>query len=96
MRRKDTVHISEALHSFVQRYGLEGKLDECSAVAALGDVIGNPMMQYVGKVYVRGGVLFVHVSSSVVRGELAMNRHVLLERLNAAAGNAVIKDIVFR
>lgn len=96
MRRKETLHISEVLRSFVREYGLETRLDECSVVAAWGDVIGKAMSQYVDKVYVRDGVLFVHLSSSVVRNELAMNKSTLLERLNAVTGHDTVKDIVFR
>ncbi|MBO8438343.1 MAG: DUF721 domain-containing protein [Bacteroidetes bacterium] len=96
MRRKETLHISEVLRTFVRKYGLESKLDECSAVAALGDVIGEAMMQYVNDVRVREGVMVVCLSSSVVRSELVMNKSSLLERLNAVTGHDTIKDIVFR
>lgn len=90
------MHISEVLRTFVRKYGLESKLDECSTVAALGDVIGEAMMQYVNDVRVREGVMVVCLSSSVVRSELVMNKSSLLERLNAVTGHDTIKDIVFR
>lgn len=96
MRRKDTLHISEVLRSFVREYGLERKLDECSVVEALGDVVGKTMMQHVSRAYVREGVLFLHLTSSVVRSELAMNKSVLLARLNAVTGHDTVRDIVFR
>ncbi|MCX6333768.1 MAG: DciA family protein [Bacteroidia bacterium] len=41
-------------------------------------------------------VLYVHLSSSVVRNELLMLRQALKEKLNEKAGIEVIKDIVLK
>lgn len=96
MRRKDSVHISEAIRAFIHEYGLEKPLDECSAVAAWNDIIGKTMSQYVDNVYVKNGVLYVLLSSSVARKELSMNKTALIERLNSVTGHETIVDIVFR
>jgi hypothetical protein len=54
------------------------------------------MAKYTSDLFIRNEVLYVHVSSSVLRQELMMGRDLLVRNLNAQVGAKVIRNIIFR
>ena len=46
--------------------------------------------------FIKNQVLYVSLSSSVIRQELMMGREMLIRNLNAQVGSQVIVNIVFR
>lgn len=96
MERRKTIHISEIIQEILNKSNLKGRLDETTISQKWEEVVGRPMAQYTKNVYVSKGILYVNVTSSVVRNELMMNRTTLIEQLNAITGNKTITDIIFR
>ena len=59
-------------------------------------VLGPMVMKYTRNVYVRGHVLYVSLSSSVLRNELTLCRERLIKSLNEHVGATIIRDIIIR
>jgi predicted nucleic acid-binding Zn ribbon protein len=59
-------------------------------------LLGSGVGEYTRNVYLKRNVLYVQLSSSVLRAELQMNKQNLIDKLNEAAGMNVVKDIVLR
>ena len=85
MQRKDAQKLSELLPQILADQQLDRRLDETQAVA-----------RYTTQVYVRAGVLYVSLSSAVLRNELLSCKKSLLHRLNEEMGRLVVKDIILR
>jgi predicted nucleic acid-binding Zn ribbon protein len=96
MRRSKTISLAEALKDYVKEMKLEGKLNEVGLISSWEEVVGKAISSRTSKVYIKDQVLYVHLSSSVVRNELLMLRQALKEKLNERAGSEVIKDIVLK
>lgn len=96
MERRKTIHISEIIQEILNKSNLKGRLDETTISQKWEEVVGRPIAQYTKNVYVSKGILYVNVTSSVVRNELMMSRTTLIEQLNAITGNKTITDIIFR
>ena len=96
MERRKTIHISEIIQEILNKSNLKGRLDETTISQKWEEVVGRSMAQYTKNVYVSKGILYVNVTSSVVRNELMMSRTTLIEQLNAITGNKTITDIIFR
>lgn len=96
MRKKETLHISEIIPDVLRQQRIDVKLDETTVASGWESVVGKQMAAYTKSVYVRGGILYVEMTSSVARGELSMSRNVLIEKLNALTGHKTINNIVFR
>jgi predicted nucleic acid-binding Zn ribbon protein len=96
MRRSKTISLAEALKDYVKEMKLEGKLNEVGLISSWEEVVGRAISSRTTKVYIKDQVLYVHLSSSVVRNELLMLRQALKEKLNERAGSEVIKDIVLK
>jgi predicted nucleic acid-binding Zn ribbon protein len=96
MRRSKTISLAEAVNDYIKEMNLGGKLSEVSVIGSWEEIVGKAISSRTTKIYIKDHVLYVHLSSSVVRNELLMLREALKERLNKKAGSEVIKDIVLR
>lgn len=97
MRKKDSSPISDMLSDFLENNPkLKVSLAEHRAISAWKDLLGEGVSQYTKNVYFRRNILFVQLTSSVLRAELLMNKENLIQRLNEQAGMDVVKDIIMR
>ena len=84
------------LRQFLRQQGLETPLNEYRLVDAWKDVVGPVITRYTTNLFIKNQVLYVSLSSSVIRQELMMGREMLIRNLNAQVGSQVIVNIVFR
>lgn len=97
MKRKNSQTIGEVLRDFFEQNSLlREKILEIRVQRAWGEVLGPMVMQYTRSTYIREHVLYVSLTSSVLRSELSMCRERLVKSLNEYAGSEVIRDIVIR
>ena len=87
--------IAQVIGEVIGEYKIDGKLKEARIIASWPELLG-PLARPTDKLYIKNKVLFVNLSSSVIRSELSMMRSALVQRLNEKAGEEVITDIVFR
>ena len=92
----NTEQIGEVLRKFLRQEGLESPLNEFRLVEAWKDVVGDAIYRYTTNLYIKNQTLFVHLSSSVLRQELQMQREALVRHLNKQVGAQVIVNIIFR
>ena len=95
MKRTNIVTIAQVISEVLCEYKIDGKLREARIIASWPEVLG-PLAKPDDGLYINNKVLFVNLSSSVIRSELSMMRSKLVQRLNEKAGEEVITDIVFR
>jgi predicted nucleic acid-binding Zn ribbon protein len=96
MRRSKTITIAEAINDYIREMNIGGKLGEATVINSWDEIVGRAISSRTKKIYIKDKVLFVHLSSSVVRNELMMLRNALREKINSRAGMEVITDIVLR
>ena len=75
---------------------LKSRIAEHRVLRAWKEILGEGVSKYTSSLYIKRGVLFVHLNSSVLRAELMMNKKSLIEKLNEYAGMDIIRDIVLR
>ncbi len=96
MRRSKTITLAEAVSDFIKEMNFGEKLTEAGILNSWEETVGKAISSRTTKIYIRDHILYVHLSSSVVRNELLMLREALKEKLNQKAGSDVIKEIVLR
>ena len=87
MKRNDAEQIGEMIRKFFRQNALE---------APLKDVVGPAITKYTSNLYIKNQILYVHLTSSVLRQELMMGRDLLVKNLNKQVGAQVIVNIIFR
>ena len=96
MTRGGVKSISELVKATCREEGLETPLNEYRLIKAWSQVLGENVKNYTGDMYLRNQILYVHVTSSVLRQELMMNRKNLVRRLNEHVKAQVITEIVLK
>jgi predicted nucleic acid-binding Zn ribbon protein len=96
MRRKKTQAISSVIKEVLKQEGLNKGMLESRAVNYWEKVLGAAVARATHRIYIRDGVLFVEMTSSVLRNELMMWKDKIIINLNQAIGDNIVKDIVFR
>ena len=96
MRRNDAEQIGEMIRKFFRQNGSESPLNEYRLVQAWKEVVGPVITRYTSNLYIKNQILYVHLTSSVLRQELMMGRDLLVRNLNEQVGAQVIVNIIFR
>ena len=97
MKRNNSQKLGDLLRDFFEENSeLYDKMMEIRIQRSWKEVLGPMVMQYTRTVYVRDKVLYVYLTSSVLRSELILCREKLVKSLNEYGGSSVIKDIVIR
>lgn len=97
MKRNNTQKLGELLRDFFEdNTELYEKMMEIRIRRVWQEVLGPMVLQYTRNVYVKDRVLYVSLTSSVLRSELVLCREKLVKSLNDYAGSQVIRDIVIR
>jgi predicted nucleic acid-binding Zn ribbon protein len=96
MRRSKTITLAEALSDYIREMNFGEKLGEAGILNSWEEIVGKAISSRTKKISIKDHVLYVHLSSSVVRNELLMLREALRQKLNERAGSEVIREIVLR
>lgn len=95
--KKNAAPISDMLSEFLNHNPkIKVSLAEHRAISAWRELLGEGVAEYTKNLFFRRNILYVQLSSSVLRAELIMNKKNLIERINEQAGMDVVKDIVLR
>ena len=95
-RRSGPVHVGKALDTFARRLGIDRTIREHQVIASWGALVGEQVARVTTPQRFEKGVLTVAVSSAPWRSELTLRRREIMEKINAAAGKPVVRDIRFR
>jgi hypothetical protein len=97
MIRRKTVRLSETLRLFWKdNPELYHKMLEARVQRLWGELFGPSIAQYTTNIYVKNRILYVSMTSSVVRSELTAMRKRIVITLNKHAGSDVIDDVMIR
>jgi predicted nucleic acid-binding Zn ribbon protein len=96
VRRSKTISLAEAMQDYIKEMNLGDKLREVSLIESWETMVGKAIASRTSRVYIKDSVLYVHLTSSIVRNELSMLREALKEKLNTQAGGEVIREIVLK
>lgn len=97
MRKRESKSLGDVLSEYFEENGvLKTKIAEHRAVSAWETLLGTGVNHYTKSVYLKRNILYVQLTSSVLRAELQMNKKNLIDKLNEAAGMHIVNDIILR
>lgn len=96
MKRSNTQTLGEALREYIREMRIERKLKEVDIVQSWENLLGKSIARYTRNLYISKGILYVEISSSVVKNELLMMREEIRKKLNEQAGEELVSKIVFK
>ena len=96
MRKSNTQSLSEVLKEYIKSSRIERKLKEIDVVQSWEQLLGKTIAHYTRNIYIRNKVLYVDISSPVVKNELFMMREEIKRRINEQGQEEVITTIIFK
>jgi hypothetical protein len=95
-RHNENLPISDILKEFVETNKLQSGLDKVDVKEAWAKMMGNGVNNYTTDVSLDRDVLYVALSSSVLREELSYGKQKIVDMLNEAIGKKVVSKLVLR
>ncbi|NRB83024.1 MAG: DUF721 domain-containing protein [Winogradskyella sp.] len=95
-RNNDNKPIEDILKEFVKTNNLQSGLDKVNVREAWINLMGNGVNNYTTAIELKHEVLFVQLSSSVLREELSYGNEKIVKMLNESLGKEVVKKLVLR
>ena len=96
MKRTKTQTIGEILNDFFKRPYVAAKVAEGRLEEYWREIVGEYVLEYTRSLKLENHILYVVVSSGVVRNELFFRRDELMKLLNERAGVKLINAIIIR
>ncbi|MGL5229088.1 MAG: DUF721 domain-containing protein [Bacteroidales bacterium] len=96
MQRKNAQSLGDAIREFLRENRIDSKLNETRAIHSWHALMGKGISGYTQNIYIKNGVLYVHLTSAVLRQELQMSRERIIRMMNEHLGTEVITEIIFR
>ena len=97
MRKKNTENIKDVLQQFFdENHLLKEKVAESRVIRGWYALLGKTISSYTTNIYFRNGILYIYLSSSVLRSELSLAKDRLIKNLNEHAGMQLVEEIIFR
>ena len=90
---KPYLSLGEAIKAFLEKNGLTETAEIQRVMGDWERLMGAPIAQNTEKLWFKGGVLFVKVSSPIWKNELQMARQKIKDTLNAELSIALIEEV---
>ena len=88
--------IGDILKQIIEVNKLQPGMDQIDVKDAWKNLMGNGVNNYTRSVTLRNNILYVELSSSVLREELSYGKDKIIKMINEELGKEVIKDVVLR
>ncbi len=88
--------LADVLKEIIQKNKLEEGMDRIDVEKAWKSLMGNGVNTYTNEVMLKGSVLYVSLTSSVLRSELSYGKDKIIKILNDCLGKEVVTNIIFR
>ena len=88
--------IGDILKEIIQVNKLQPGMDQVSVKDAWKNLMGNGVNSYTKAVLLKGNILYVELTSSVLREELSYGKDKIMKLINEDLGREVVRDVVLR
>ncbi|MDQ6844961.1 MAG: DUF721 domain-containing protein [Bacteroidota bacterium] len=88
--------IGEALKAFLNKSKLKGGVQALQIEDAWENIMGKTIARYTDKIEIINSTLFITSAVAPLKNELLYQKEKIIERVNEALGEKVIKEVVIR
>jgi hypothetical protein len=88
--------ISDVLKQFISQNKLEAGMDVVNVREAWKNLMGNGVNNYTTEIQLKGSVLYVALSSAVLREELSYGKDKIIKMINEELRKDLITNLILR
>lgn len=90
------ISISDAIRDFLKTSKLKTGIQAIQIEEAWENIMGKTIAKYTDKIEIINSTLFISSSVAPLKNELMYQKTKIMERVNEALGERIIKEIVIR
>lgn len=94
-RKSSTITVKEAMKEFLNSYKLESKFSQKHLINSWESLMGKLVAKRTGKLFFKGNVLVVEITSSPLKQEMNSNKAKILHKLQQEYGRSIVEEIIF-
>lgn len=88
--------LGDALRKFLNQSQLKGSIQAMQIEEVWGQIMGKTVARYTDKIQIHGHTLYVNTTIAPLRQELVYQKDKILQRVNEALGENVIKEVIIK
>ncbi len=88
--------LAEAVTQFLNQSKLKGSIQAFQIEDAWEKIMGKTIARYTDKIQIHGSTLYINTSVAPLKQELLFQKEKIIERVNEALGEKVVKDVVIK
>jgi predicted nucleic acid-binding Zn ribbon protein len=88
--------IGDALKKFLDQSRIKGSIQALQIEEAWEQIMGKTIARYTEKIQIHGHTLYINTSVAPLRQELLYQKEKILQRVNEALGERLIKEVVIK
>lgn len=94
--RMAQLHIGEAMKEFLNKSNLKNGIRALQIEELWGNIMGRTIAKYTDKIEIINQTLFIRTNVGPLKNELLYQKEKIIERVNEAMGEKVIKQVVIQ
>jgi predicted nucleic acid-binding Zn ribbon protein len=88
--------LSQALQQFLKQSRLKGNIQSLQIEEVWEELMGKTIARYTDSIQIMNQTLFISTSVAPLKNELLFQKEKIIQRVNEALGEKVIKEVVIR
>ncbi|HXH17972.1 MAG TPA: DUF721 domain-containing protein [Chitinophagales bacterium] len=88
--------IKQALEEAFEAMHLKQKVAETRLINSWENVMGKMISKHTRKIFLSKGTLFIYLDNPALKNELTYAREKIIELVNEAAGEELVKEVVIK
>jgi predicted nucleic acid-binding Zn ribbon protein len=88
--------LAQALQQFLKQSRLKGNIQALQIEEVWEELMGKTIARYTDSIQIVNQTLFISTSVAPLKNELLFQKEKIIQRVNEALGEKIIKDVVIR
>jgi hypothetical protein len=88
--------IGDAMRKFLQGSQLKGSIQALQIEEVWEQLMGKTVARYTDRIRIHGQTLYIETAIAPLRQELMYQKDIIVQRVNEALGEKVVKEVVIK
>jgi len=88
--------IGDAMRKFLQGSQLKGSIQALQIEEVWEQLMGKTVARYTDRIRIHGQTLYIETTIAPLRQELLYQKDIIVQRVNEALGEKVVREVVIR
>lgn len=88
--------MGDALKQFLNKSRIKGSIQALQIEAIWEQIMGKAIAKYTDKIEIHGHTLYIYSSVAPLKQELMYQKPKIIQRVNEALGEAIIKEVMIK